>query len=180
MRTFRNHGFTLIEMMVGIAATSLLLVAVFQFAAKLITFRETVYRTGQKTHRKVVLNQLLHQDLTAIPRGEANFEASRDRFTRRTVTYDSEKGRLMETIVQYVIRHEEGEDRLYRRWRWAELQDEYRNVDRLIRADRIEILYRDGSGHWQTRPGRTRPGAIKISLGESALVTQLAGEKRKR
>lgn len=178
--TDRDSGFTLIELIVGIAATTILLLAIFRFATDLITLRETISRQGNKTHNKVVFNELLHQDLSSIPRGKRLFQAKRDQFTRRAVTVESENGRRMETIVRYVIRQEGDGERLYRQWRWADIQDEFRNEEQLISDKRVEIEYLDDEGQWRARPGRNRPGAIRISWSDSTISVPLASGNTNR
>lgn len=163
----------------GITVASTLLLGVFQFMSRTITFRRTVYERGKKAHREVALYQLMDHDLTAIPRGEMKFSAQRDRFSRRTIGSEQMHGKVLDTRVQYVIRAGEDGEHLIRRWRWADVQSEYQNEDILLESDQIRLEYRHPNGEWRIRPGNERPRAVRIDWSQGRVVIPLVAPERR-
>jgi prepilin-type N-terminal cleavage/methylation domain-containing protein len=145
-----RRGFTLLEALVGIAISSILLVAVFQFATEIITFRDSLLGRGLDDQRKVALAQLLHQDLTSVPRGEMDFSARSDQFSRRTISheYHNEQRSILDTRVKYYVRSREGNEQLLRQWRWSEIHTRFRDPQLLLSAKNISIQYKLEDGDW--------------------------------
>lgn len=173
-----DRGFTLLEMIVGIAISSVLLVAVFQFLGKLITFRQSLVERGLKNQERVNLAQLLHHDLMSIPRGEMKFSGDRNQFTRRTVSHETDESKWMDVLVRYRIRNEQGKDHLYRSWRWSDIHSDYQESERLLTAKSITINYRATGQDWHQIPREDRPDAIRISWNDRSTVSPLAPKRR--
>jgi len=175
----RDGGFTLIEMLVGIAATSILLIAVFQFLGDLVTLRSRLFQRGERIHEKIALGDLLHRDLTAVPRGEMSFNASRDEFFRRTVSRETPESKLLDTRVRYAVEQENGRDHLYRYWKWSEIHNSYQEGDRLLSASKITLNYRTAEGQWAESPLKdVRPRAVRVEWDHQSVVVPVARADR--
>jgi len=175
-----ENGFTLIEVMVGIAVSSILIVAVFQFLGRLITFREETLRRGLEVHHRVAVVQLLHQDLMSVPVGEMTFRADRGEFSRRTVTHETAESRIMDSKVLYDVRLEEGKEHLYREWKWSEIHDDFRKERRLISAEEITIEYRTSEGRWvEELIDEEFPDAVRIIWADRSMTLPVAAAERK-
>lgn len=175
----RESGFTLIEMLVGIAVTSILLIAVFQFLGDLITLRSRLFERGKRVHQRVALADFLHRDLSAVPRGEMSFRTNRNEFSRRTVSRETPESKLLDTRVRYSIEKENGRDHLYRYWRWSEIRNSFQEGERLLSAPDIILSYRRENGQWHQTPLEDeRPRAVRIEWNKQSVVVPVVPAER--
>lgn len=142
------RGFTLLELTAGLAVISLLVLGVLGAVARFTDMQERLGVTTRERHRRAVLARLLWEDLNHQPVGEPSPEGTSRRFERTTVSYESDRMLRLDTRVRYDVRQRGGERRLIRRWRWVDLQEDYRGAETLIRSDRLRFSYRGRDGRW--------------------------------
>lgn len=137
-----TRGFTLVELMVGIAVSSLLIVGLFQLLTDLSKFQQKYSETAVNNHRRAALVRILSQDLTALPRAKPEFEGGPTEFSRTTVAVHPTEGHRMETRVRYFIRREDSMAELHRETRWIDLQEDYGESRVLLEASSMSFRYR--------------------------------------
>jgi prepilin-type N-terminal cleavage/methylation domain-containing protein len=167
-----SSGFTLVELMVGIAVSSILLVGLFQLLTDLANFQNSYRTSSIRNHRRAALVRILDQDLTSLPKAKPDFVGHPDEFYRTTVSYDPEEGHRLETRVHYYLRATDEGQQLRRETRWTDLQDGYDDPRTIRTADRIDFRYLTASGATlrSTRGKDRTVTAVVIRLPEANLT----------
>ncbi len=148
---------------------SLLVLGVLGAVTRFTDMQERLGITTRERHRRAILARLLWQDLNHQPVGKPSPEGTSRRFERTTVSYESDRLLRLDTRVRYEIRQRGGEQRLVRRWKWVDLQEDYRAPETLLRADRLRFSYRGRDGRWvsDTRDLKQLT-ALRLAWGDRA------------
>lgn len=172
----RNSGFTLLEMVVGIAISSMLILAVFQLMNDFTSLYARLSGISQRDHRRVGLRQILDHDLNSIPVGSPEFEGNKKELFKTTPSREGDDLYLLETRVHYYIETENDKSRLFREWKRTDLHDEFKQRQRLLTADSLSFSYRESSGNWVSRTDEVDKSvqAVRLNWNESKLHILLA------
>lgn len=150
-------GFTLLELLAGLAVGSLLVLAVFQFLHQFYALNHRLRSTTREEHVRTVLTRLLWTDVNNQPVGEPNLEGREREFARTTATYQSQDHLLMDTRVRYFVDERNNQQALIREWKWPAIHSDTQPGTVLLRADEIRFEYQLPRGDWipEVRGGDT-------------------------
>jgi prepilin-type N-terminal cleavage/methylation domain-containing protein len=165
-------GFTLVELMVGIAVSSLLIVGLFQLLTDLSKFQRQYSNAARNNHRRATLVRILSRDLSSLPQAKPEFEGGPTEFHRTTVATHPTEGYRLETRVRYFIRREDSVAQLHRESRWIDLQNNYTESRLLLEAASMSFRYRlDNSRTVRSpSPERDTVRAVILRLPEGNLT----------
>ncbi len=167
-----RDGFTLLELLAGIAVGSLLLVFVFQLLTYLTAARSHLKNRGLDHHRRQVLWTILNRDLTSLPVGKRELQGTKNKLSFITVVPESDRHLQLQTKVQYTVEPASKGQKLYRRWKWVDLHDDYQAKELLARGKEIYFHYSAKPAKWVSSIAELKrsPRSVRLQIDEQELL----------